>query len=115
MNRIALSIFIITISVLTGCQSTGVISMDQDSYMIGKKDGSPGIGVSLSNKADVYREANTFCREKGLEVKTLHVTTTPSMPMQLGSTELQFRCVSPGGVAQPLVKDPDTSIVIHSR
>lgn len=115
MNRITHLIFAITVLILTGCQSTGVIPMDQDSYMIGKKDGSPGIGVSLSNKADVYREANTFCREKGLEVKTLHVTTTAAMPGRLGSTELQFRCVSPGGIAQPLIKDPDSTIEIRER
>lgn len=100
---------------LVGCQSTGVVPMDQDSYMIGKKDGSPGIGVSLSNKAEVYREANAFCRAKGLEVKTLHGTTTPAMPGRLGSTELQFRCVMPGGVAQPLVKDPDSIIEIRNN
>ncbi len=115
MNRIAPLIFTITVLMLAGCQSTGVIPMDQDSYMIGKKDGSPGLGVSLSNKAEVYREANIFCREKGLEVNTLHVTTTPAMPGQLGSTELQFRCVSPGGVAQPLVKEPDKIIEIRDR
>lgn len=115
MNRITPLIFTITVLMLAGCQSTGVIPMDQDSYMIGKKDGSPGLGISLSNKADVYREANAFCREKGLEVKTLHVTTTPSMPGQLGSTELQFRCVLPGGVAQPLIKDPDISIEHRNR
>jgi len=100
---------------LVGCASTGVIPMDQDSYMIGKKDGSPGIGVSLSNKAEVYGEANTFCRAKGLEVKTLHITTTPAMPGRLGSTELQFRCVSPGGAAQPLVRDSDKIIEIRNR
>lgn len=115
MNRLTLLIFIITTLITAGCQSTGVIPMDQDSYMIGKKDGTPGIGVSLSNKADVYREANAFCHQKGLEVQTLHVTTTPAMPARLGSTELQFRCVPPGGAAQPLVKDPDTSIEIRSR
>lgn len=48
----------------SACQSTGVIPVDQDSFMIGKKDGTPGIGISLSNKADVYREANEFCRKK---------------------------------------------------
>jgi len=101
--------------VTAGCQSTGVIPMDQDSYMIGKKDGSPGIGVSLTNKAEVYREANIFCREKGLEVKTLYVTTTPAMPGRLGSTELQFRCVPPGGVAQPLAKESDKIIEIRNR
>lgn len=98
------------IFLLSGCASTGVIPMDQDSYLIGKKDGSPGLGVSLSNKAEVYREANDFCRAKGLEVKTLQVTTTPAKPAQLGSTELQFKCVPPGGTAQPLVREPDQVI-----
>jgi hypothetical protein len=96
-----------TVLILSGCQSTGVVPMDQDSYFIGKKDGSPGIGVSLSNKAAVYREANDFCRKKGLEVKTLNVTVTPAMPARLGSTELQFRCVPPGSEAQPVAKDAD--------
>lgn len=115
MNRITPFIFTVTAIMLTGCQSTGVIQMDRDSYMIGKKDGSPGIGVSLTNKAEVYGEANVFCREKGLEVKTLHVTTTPAMPGRLGSTELQFRCVPPGGVAQPLTKESDQIIEIRNR
>lgn len=96
--------------VLIGCASTGVIAVDQDSYMIGKKDGAPGLGVSLSNKAEVYREANDFCRAKGLEVKTLQVTTTPARLAQLGSTEIHFRCVAPGGEAQPLAREPDQVI-----
>lgn len=105
----------VLLTLLSGCQSTGVIPMDQDSYMIGKKDGSPGLGVSLSNKADVYREANDFCRQKGLEVMTLFVSTTPAMPARLGSTELQFRCVPSGGSAQPLSKVPDQTIEIRGR
>lgn len=87
--------------------------MDQDSYMIGKKDGSPGLGVSLSNKAEVYREANDFCRAKALEVKTLEVITTPARPAQLGSTELHFKCVAPGGSAQPSQKSPDAVVEIR--
>jgi hypothetical protein len=100
-------------SCLVGCASTGVIPMDQDSYMIGKKDGAPGLGVSLSNKADVYREANEFCRAKGLEVMTLEVITTPARPAQLGSTELHFKCVTLGGTAQPFQKIPDNVIEIR--
>lgn len=115
MNPLQLILCVAAVFLLAGCSSTGVIPMDQDSYMIGKKDGSLGVGVSLSNKAEVYREANAFCREKGLEVKTLSVTTTPSMPGQLGYTELQFRCVPSGGAAQPLVKQPDTTIEIRNR
>ena len=115
LSRITPLIFTITALMLGGCQSTGVIPMDQDSYMIGKKDGAPGLGVSLSNKAEVYQEANAFCRQKGLEVKTLHVTTTPARLGQLGSTELQFRCTSPGGVAQPLVKESGKIVEIRNR
>lgn len=106
--------FALSASILvSGCQSTGVIPMDQDSYMIGKKDGTPGLGVSLSTKADVYSEANDFCRAKGLEVRTLQVTTTPARLAQLGSTELHFKCVAPGGSAQPLQKDPDSVIEVR--
>lgn len=102
-------------ALLAGCASTGVIPMDQDSYMIGKKDGSPGLGVSLSNKAEVYAEANTFCRSKGLEVQTLNVLTTPAAVGRLGSTELQFKCVQPGGSARPLVHEADKIIEVRNR
>lgn len=98
---------------LISCSSTGVIPMGQNIYYIGKKDGSLGVGVSLSNKADVYREANAFCSKKSLELKKLHETISPSAPGRLGYFELQFSCVKPGGIGQPLVKEPDT--VIHVR
>ena len=62
-----------------------------------------------------YKEANEFCPKKGLEVKTMHVTTTPARPAQLGSTELQFKCVAPDGTAQPLVKEANTVIEIRNR
>jgi hypothetical protein len=79
---------------ISACQSTGVIPMDQGTYMIGKKDGSPGLGVSLSNKAEVYKEANAFCHEKGLEVETIKITVSPAQLAKLGSTDLEFRCVA---------------------
>ena len=112
MKYFALLTFL-TATLLAGCQSTGVIPMSQDSFYIGKKDGSPGIGVSLSNKAEVYNEAYVFCSKKGLEVFTLRETVTPAAPARLGSTELHFKCVAPGGTAQPLVKEPDTVIQIQ--
>jgi len=86
----------IALSVLSisACQSTGVIPMDHGTYMIGKKDGSPGLGVSLSNKAEVYKEANAFCSEKSLVVETINVTVAPAKLGKLGSTELEFKCVT---------------------
>jgi hypothetical protein len=100
---------------IVGCSSTGVIPMDRDSYMIGKKDGMPGLGVSLSNKAEVYKEANDFCSNNGLEVETLRVTTSSAKPGVLGYTELQFKCVRPGLTAQPLMRDPNSVIEIRNK
>jgi hypothetical protein len=78
---------------LSACASTGVIPTSQDSFMIGKKDGTPGLGISLSNQADVYKEANSFCIEKGMQVETLNLIVIPAAPAKLGSTELHFKCV----------------------
>lgn len=115
MHIIKFSITILATSMLFGCASTGIIPLDQDSYMVGKKDGAPGLGVSLNNKAEVFREANDFCRAKGLEVKTLQITTTPARLAQLGSTEIHFRCVAPGGQAQSLSREPDQVIETRTR
>ena len=108
-------LLIIASGLLAGCSSTGIIPMDRDSYMIGKKDGMPGLGISLSNKAEVYKEANEFCVNKGLEVQTLRVTTTSAQPGVLGYTELQFKCVPRGSTAQPLIPDPNTVIEIRNK
>ena len=109
-------LFAVSASVLiTGCSSTGVTPMDQDSYLIGRKDRTPGLGVSLSNKAKVLQEANSFCKEKGLDVKILNITTIPSAPAQFGSTEVQFRCVPSGGSAETMVKVPDQVIEVRNR
>lgn len=92
LNRnLFIILFVLSIS---ACQSTGVIPMDHGTYMIGKKDGSPGLGVSLSNKAEVYKEANAFCHEKGLVVEAIKVTVSPAKLAKLGSTELEFKCVA---------------------
>lgn len=107
---------IVSIGLLVvGCASTGVVPMDRDSYMIAKKDGTPGLGVSFSNKAEVYREAGDFCRTKGMEVETLNVVVTAAAPARLGSTELHFKCVPAGGTAQPLIRESDRIIEIRNR
>lgn len=101
--------------VLSSCASTGVVPMSQDSYYIGKKDSTPGLGVSMENKAEVYQEANAFCTKKGQEVYILKETVTPAAPGRLGSTELHFKCVKPGGTAQPLRKEANTVIRVEKH
>jgi len=113
MKIVKYGLLLSSLYLLSGCSSTGVIPMSQDSYYIGKKDGTPGFGVSLENKAKVYQEANTFCSKKEQEVYTLRETVTPSAPGQLGSTELHFKCIAPGGTAQPLTKEADTVIKVQ--
>ncbi len=100
---------------LVGCKSTGVIPMSQDSYLIGKKDGSPGVGISLSNKAEVYQEANAYCEQKGMEVMVLRENIIPAAPGRLGSTELNFKCVQSGGSAQALRKDSDIVVDVNIK
>ena len=100
---------------LFGCASTGVVPMDKDSYFIGKKDRTPGFGISLTIKAEVYNEANEFCNAKNLDVETLSLNVTPARPGQFGSTDLQFRCSMRGSVAKPLIREPDRIVEIRNR
>lgn len=115
-NQITRFIVVITLLALGGCSTTGVIPMDQDSYLIGKTGGGmPGFGNSPSNKAEIYQQANDFCKAKGLEVKTIKLMETPAAIAKLRTIELQFRCVSPGGTATPLIKESDQVIEIRQR
>jgi len=100
---------------MTGCKSTGVVELGQDSYYIGKKDGSPGLGISLSNKAAVLKEARTYCANKNLEMKVLKETVTAAAPARLGSTELEFSCIPVGSLATPIEEKPDTIIEKRKR
>jgi len=100
---------------LAACASTGVIPFSQDTYLIGKKDASPGRGVSLSTKTEVLKEAHAFCAKKGQETSIVRVESTPTEPFQFGSTEMVFRCVAPGGSAPALMKDADQVIEIRAK
>lgn len=102
-------------ALLAGCSSTGVVQADRDSFIVGTRDGTPGMGVSMANKARAYQEANDFCRGRGLEVETLNVQVTPSAPLRFGTTELRFRCVQPGLTARPMVRDADQIIELRQR
>jgi hypothetical protein len=106
---------ILFIFIITGCKSTSVVELGQDSYYIGKKDGSPGLGVSLSNKAAVLKEARAYCDSKNLEMKVLKETVTAAAPARLGSTELEFSCVPVGSLATPTKEKPDAIIETRER
>lgn len=78
---------------IAGC-STGIVRMDEGTYMIGK-DG--GFLVSQeSTKAYVYNEANAFCGERSMVVETISIETRGPIPaVRPAQAQLQFRCVKP--------------------
>ena len=108
-------LILVAVLFVVGCSSTGVVKMSENTYMLGKKDATPGSGVSLSNKAEVYKEANEFCQREHLEVQVIRELVTPARPGQFGSTEIQFMCVKKGAGSIPLQREADRIIEIRNR
>ncbi len=79
-----------------GCTSTGVIPMDKDTYMLGKRSAQVGFGPPVGAKADVYREANEFCAKQNKKVETTELKMTNSGFFRPASVSLHFRCVNDG-------------------
>jgi hypothetical protein len=77
---------------LGGCASTGAVPGEDGTFTISKKSAAPGLGVSLHTKADVEREAQDYCRAKGLAVSVIAENVMQAEPGRLGYTELQFTC-----------------------
>ena len=77
-----------------GCTSTGIVPMDKGTYMVSKRSAQAGFGPPVGAKADVYQEANDFCRKQGKSVETVVFDMTNSGFARPGSVSLQFRCVS---------------------
>lgn len=81
------------LALITGC-STGVIPMDQGTYMASRT--SPG-GAVVSGSAvlsDLYIEANAYCDKKGQAVETIDKTVTNGIVfVRPSSASLHFRCV----------------------
>jgi hypothetical protein len=81
-------------ALLAGCSSTGIVPADQDTYFIAKKSAAGVFGTPDGVRADIYREANAFCDEKGLGVETVTTEAKGAIPfVRTGSATLTFRCV----------------------
>lgn len=93
-------LFIILIAgfsyIICGCASTGVVPIDKDTYMIGKRSAQLGFGPPVGAQADVYREAGAFCAKQNKKVETIELKITDSGFARPGSVTLYFRCVGDG-------------------
>lgn len=86
-------LFVVALSALTACSSTGVVPMDKDSYLISKKSAQIGFGPPIGIKGEVYKEANEFCDKEGRAVETLKYEETNSGFARSAAVALEFRCV----------------------
>lgn len=94
MPRVTSLFFLVLLAISTACSSTGIVPMDQGTYMVAKRKATVGFGTADGAKADVYREANDFCAKKGMTVETVKLDLQDSGFGRPSNASLQFRCVA---------------------
>jgi hypothetical protein len=79
---------------MSGCMSTGVVTMDRDVHMVHRKSDQPIFGSPDGAVADVYREAGHFCQSRGQALETVELVKERTLLLSPGSATLTFRCVA---------------------
>ena len=85
-------VYVLALSALTACSSTGVVPMDKDSYLISKKSAQIGFGPPIGIKGEAYTEANEFCGKEGKAVETMKYEETNAGFARSAAVALEFRC-----------------------
>ena len=91
---------------LTGCASSGVVPMGQDTFMISKQS-STGFHSAGSVKADIYKEGSAYCASQGKEFQPVNDHGVDGVPgRSFANVEVQFRCLSKGDaeLSRPTMK-----------
>jgi hypothetical protein len=102
MKKIIFSVVVL----LTGCASSGVVPMGQDTFMISKQS-STGFHSASSVKADIYKEGSEYCASQGKEFQPVNDHGVDGVPgRSFASAEVQFRCLSKGDaeLSRPTMK-----------
>ena len=86
-------IAVLALTLLSSCASTGIVQLEQDTYMISKKKAKVGFVTAAEEKAYVYKEANKFCSEQGKAVETINIEMRNSGFGRQASATLEFKCV----------------------
>ena len=79
---------------LLGCASTGIVPMDNGTYLIAKKSPQVGSGPPIGIKGEAYSEANAFCAKESKVVETIKLQETNSGFGRAAAISLEFRCVA---------------------
>ena len=88
-----LSVLCLSYLFLVACADTGIVPMDNDTYLISKKSPQVGFGPPIGIKGDAYAEANDFCNKTGKAVKTIKLEETDSGFARAAAVSLEFRCI----------------------
>lgn len=101
---------------LCSCASVGgtadIVPIGQDTYMVASAGGL----LTFSGgevKAQLFQEANRFCRSKGKNLMPVTSSSRDAAPYTYASAELQFRCLADGdpGLRRPtMINQPDVTI-----
>ncbi len=92
--QVLASAVVFLLMALAGCSSTGVVQVDKDTYMIGKRSAQAGFGPPIGVTGDVYSEANQYCAEQKRVVETVKLDQTNSGFAKPGAVSLTFRCIA---------------------
>ena len=109
------NVIILGVAFMTGCASSGVIPIGQDTYMISKQS-STGFHSAGSVKADIYQEGFAYCAAKDKEFQPVNERGVDGIPgRSFASAEVHFRCLSKGDpeLNRPTLK-PEANIRIDS-
>lgn len=86
-----LMVIAVTTTALAGCAtSTGIVKISEDTYMLGKQDGSARTAAEV--KVGLYKDANAFCEKDGKKFVQVSNTGTDWGAGTYASAELQFKC-----------------------
>lgn len=98
--------------VLIGCASSLPVPMGPDTFML-ENTGAWSWSSGNSLKADLYREADAFCRERGQHLMPIEASANHGSLTRFAHAELQFRCLNEkdAELGRPHLP-PDTTINI---
>jgi len=115
LSRTAIAAFAMA-ATISGCATTSgtddIVPIGKDTYMIGR----PGGFFTISGaevEAQLFRDANTFCRSQGKNLMPVSSESRNSAPYTYATAELQFRCLADGDpdLRRPTMKvRPDVTI-----
>lgn len=109
------TLIVISLLILAGCTSTGVVPMGPDSYMISKQ-GSGGWTSMGKLTAEIMKEANKYCTSIQKKLMPVSTQAFPAGFGRLPEAQVQFMCLTDNDYELKRPKmQPVPDVVIENR